>query len=105
MEERRLEPRIEANAPITMTPLAAVATRIHGSVVNVSGRGLKVHVDAPPKERPAAGDVYRVQSGDDLMLCEVRHYQPVAEGVDLGFVILHWVNVGELSRLVKEFDR
>ena len=88
-----------------MTPLAAVATRLRGVVVNVSTRGVKVHFETLLNEQPRAGDVYRVQSGDDLMLCEVRHCDVAGKGADLGLEILHWVSAGELSRLVQHHLR
>ena len=68
MDERRSEPRIESSASVVMTPLAAVTTRLHGSLVNVSTRGIRVHFDKPLNDVPKAGEVYRVHSGDDLML-------------------------------------
>ena len=102
MEERRSEPRIEAGASVVMTPLAAVATRLHGIVVNVSTRGVKVHFDTLLNEQPRAGDVYRVQSGDDLILCEVRYCEVAGEDADLGLEIVHWVSAGELNRLVQD---
>ena len=88
-----------------MTPLSAVTDRMHGSVVNVSGRGLKVHANALTDKHLATGTVYRVQTGDDLMLCEIRHRRLEGETVDIGFAILHWVSEGKLNRLVKEFNR
>jgi len=102
VDERRSEPRIELGASVVVIPLAAVATRLGGSVVNVSTRGVRVHFDTPLKEVPRAGEVYRVQSGDDLMLCEVRYYDVVEEGADLGLQILHWTEAGELNRLVQD---
>jgi len=101
MDERRSEPRIDVKAPVVMTPLATVTTRLSGHVVNVSGRGLKVRVDAGLKGKPASGEVYRVQTGDDLMLCEVRNWQGEGEGGAIGFQILHWGDLGELSRVIK----
>jgi len=102
MEERRSEPRIEASAEVLITPLAAVATRFHGSIMNVSTHGVKVHCDTELKELPRAGDVYRVQSGGDLMLCEVRHSRVTDDGAILGLQIVHWDDAGELKRRVAE---
>jgi|SRR5580692_10260579 hypothetical protein len=100
-KERRSEPRIAAGTSVVATPLAEVATRLHGSVVNVSTRGVRVHFDARLKELPRAGDVYRVQSRDDLMLCEVRYSEVAEAGADLGFQVVHWGDAGELKRLVQ----
>jgi hypothetical protein len=98
--DRRSEPRIEAKASVVMTPLAAVSTRLHGSLVNVSARGVRVHFDAKLNQ-PRAGEVYRVQSGDDLMLCEVRNSAVAEEGADLGLSIVHWSGAGKLKRMVQ----
>jgi hypothetical protein len=105
MSERRTEPRLEAEAPVVMTPLSAVTTRLHGSVVNVSDRGLKVQATALTDQHLTTGNIYRVQSGDDLMLCEIRHRRLDGENVNIGFAILHWVSAGKLNQLVKEFSR
>jgi len=105
MSERRLEPRFEAKASVIMTPLSAVTTRLHGSVVDLSSGGLKVHATTLMEKHLAAGDVYRVQSGDDLMLCEIRHRRLDGQTVDIGFAILHWVSLGNLNRLVREFSK
>jgi c-di-GMP-binding flagellar brake protein YcgR len=101
MEERRSEPRIEAGTLVVVTPLAAVATRLRGTVVNISTGGVRVHLDTRLKERPRAGAVYRIQSRDDLMLCEVRYCEVSETGADLGLQIVHWDDAGELKRLVQ----
>jgi hypothetical protein len=101
-EERRSEPRIEASTSVLITPLAAVATRLHGSVVNVSTRGVRVHCDTELKELPRAGEVYRVQSRGDQMLCEVRNAAITETGADLGLQIVHWNGAGELKRLLSK---
>jgi PilZ domain len=101
-EERRSEPRIEASASVVITPLAAVGTRFYGSVVNVSTGGVRVHCDTQLKELPRAGEVCRVQSRGDTMLCELRNAAVAAAGADLGFQIVHWGNAGELKRLISE---
>ena len=100
-EERRSERRIEARASVVMTPLAAVATRINGSVVNVSARGVRVHVGTQFKQLPRIGEIFRIQGRDDLMLGEVRHAEVEEMGVAFGLQIVHWSNTGELRRLVQ----
>jgi hypothetical protein len=102
MEERRAEPRIESGTAVIVTPLASVATRLHGSVVNVSQSGVRVHFDKRLKQMPRAGEVYRLQSRDDLMLCEVRYFEAAETGADLGLAIVHWSDAGELKRLVQD---
>jgi hypothetical protein len=103
MDERRSEPRIDVKAPVVMTPLAAVTTRLKGQVVNISGRGIRVHLDTGLNGKPASGEVYRLQSGGDLMLCEVVHWQLEGEIPAIGLQILHWGECGELSRAIKAF--
>ncbi len=101
MEERRAVARIDAAVPVVVTPLSDVATRWPGRVMNLSRYGVKVHVEAIPGQLPRPGDAYRVQSGKDVILCEVRHYQIEDEGSNLGFKIIHWGSAGELDRLIK----
>jgi hypothetical protein len=88
-----------------MTPLAAVDTRLHGSVVNVSTRGVRVHFDTRLKEMPRAGEVFRVQSRDDVMLCEVRHSEAAEAGSHLGLKIVYWGDAGELKRFIQEHQK
>jgi len=101
-DERRSEQRIETSTSVVMTPLAAVTTRIHGSVVDVSARGVRVHFEKDLQNLPRAGEVYRVQTRGDIMLCEVRHAKAAAAGADLGLKIVHWGDAGELKRLVQK---
>ena len=100
-DDRRFEPRIETSAAVVMTPLAAVTTRIEGSIINVSEGGVRVHVDAQLKQLPRTGEVYRVQTQDDVMLCEVRNSEVAGGGAELGLQIVHWADAGKLKRLVK----
>ena len=90
---------------MTITPLSAVANCMRGLVVDVSLRGLKVHADGISENSLVNGDVYRIQSGDDLMLCEIRHRRLAGDAVDIGFAIIHWMSAGKLNRLVNEFNR
>ena len=100
-DERRSEPRIEARASVVMTPLAAVNTRLEGAVVEISARGVKVQFDKQLNTLPRSGEIYRVQSRDDIMLCEVRHAEVSGAGAALGLQIVHWSNGGQLKRLVQ----
>jgi hypothetical protein len=105
-EERRSERRAEASVSVVITPLAAVATRFEGSVVDVSTGGVRVHLETQLRELPRTGEVYRVQSRDDIMLCEVRHAEVAGAGADLGLQIVHWSKTGELKRLIQnQIDR
>jgi hypothetical protein len=84
-----------------MTPLASVRIRLEGAVVDVSEGGVRVHFDKQLKELPRSGDVYRLQSRDDIMLCEVRHAEVSGAGAALGLKIIHWSNAGQLKRLMQ----
>jgi hypothetical protein len=99
MKEKRIEPRIAVEAPAVMTPLAAVATRLKGQVVNVSFHGVKVRVAELTNNQLRIGDVYRILSSRDLMLCEVRNWQSQSEGTAIGFKILKWSDAGELKHV------
>lgn len=100
-KERRVESRIAADAPAVMIPLASVTSRISSRILNVSRRGVKVRTAEPLKEPPRTGDAYRILSGDDVMLCEVRYYHLAAPGAEVGFKILHRFSTGELSQLMQ----
>ena len=101
MVERRTEPRIDVNVKAEMTPLAAVATRLGGHVMNVSAHGVRIHVAGKISGQPRNGDVYRILSGRDLILGEVRHWCQEGPGADIGFKILHWGDIGELNRIAQ----
>src|ERR1700680_9443 len=100
-KERRSESRIMLDAPALMIPLASVTSRLCGRVLNLSRHGVKVRTDEPLEEPPRTGDVYRIRSGDDVMLCEVRYYRLFGAGDEVGFKILHRFSTGELSRLIQ----
>jgi hypothetical protein len=100
-DDRRSEPRIETSSSVVMTPLAAVTIRIEGSIINVSDGGVRVRVDTQLKQLPRTGEVYRVQTQDDVMLCEVRNSEVAGVGAELGLQIVHWADAGKLKRLVK----
>ena len=100
-DERRSEPRIKARASVVMTPLASVATRFNGSVLNVSTRGVRVHVATQFKQLPRVGEIFRIQGRDDVMLGEVRNAEVEEAGTVFGLQIVHWGNTGELKRLVQ----
>jgi len=105
-QERRSERRADASVSVVITPLAAVTTRFEGSVVDVSTGGVRVHLATQLQELPRTGEVYRVQSRDDIMLCEVRHAEVAGAGADIGLQVVHWSKAGELKRLIQmQIDR
>lgn len=101
MKERRMEPRIDVDAPAVMTPLASVSTRLTGQVINVSEHGVRIRMAEEMSAPPRIGDVYRILSSQDRMLCEVSHCMPGSDGIEIGFRILHWGETGELKRVTK----
>jgi hypothetical protein len=105
MDERRSEPRIEAGLAVVVIPLADVASRWLGQVVNVSRCGLKIHVDALLDPLPRAGDAYRIQAGEETLLCEVRRYQVEDKGGSLGLKVIRWGGSGALDRLIRSCEQ
>src|SRR5580704_8981522 len=101
MQERRRETRCKVDAPAEITPLATVSARLIGQVINVSSRGVSVRVTQPLTTLPRVGDVYRVLSTNDRMLCEIIHWLSNGESTDIGFRIVHWSDPGHLNRLVE----
>jgi hypothetical protein len=102
MEERRNESRAEVDSAAVLTPLAAVANRLGGQIVNVSSRGVKVHLAELLTTPPRVGDVYRIVSDRDTMLCEVRYSESRKDATDIGFQILHWREMGQLNLVAKK---
>jgi hypothetical protein len=88
-KERRSDSRIDVGVPVVLIPLADVATRWPGHVVDLSRGGCKVRVDALIREVPRMGDACRLQTDKDLILCEISHCQVEDDGSDLGLKIIH----------------
>src|SRR5580658_10121895 len=101
MPERRQETRCKVDAPAEIAPLAAVSGRLTGQVINVSSRGVRIRVAQPLTSLPHVGDIYRVLSTNDRMLCEIIHWLSNGESTDIGFRIVHWTDPGPLNRLVE----
>ncbi len=92
-------------APAVLTPLAEVAAQLTGHVINVSSHGVKVRVVNLISGQPRIGDVYRILSGRDDMLCEVSHWRSEPQDTEIGFRILHWSDTGELNRVARAQKR
>lgn len=99
MNERRREQRFYVAAPAALKPVGSVAASLQGEVVDVSGHGVRVRV-AGLTATPKAGDLYRILSSDDRMLCQVAHTFPGAKGTDIGFKIVYWSETGKLNQVV-----
>lgn len=86
---RRSDPRIQVGVPVVVIPLADVATRWPGRVVELSQGGCKVHVDEGfINQLPRSGDACRLQTRKDLILCEIHHCQSGDQGSDLGLKVM-----------------
>ena len=88
-----------------MIPLAAVGAHLNGQVVNVSSAGVKIRVAQQMAVKPRIGDVYRIVSSQDRMLCEVTHWIPSPDGLEIGFKIVYWGDQGALKRLTEASPR
>jgi hypothetical protein len=86
--ERRTEVRTDVKVVAVMIPLAEVSKRVKGHVINVSPHGVKVRLPKPPSEL-RSGDVYRIHSNRDLMLCEVRNWRSEMGVTDIGLRVIH----------------
>ena len=100
MSERRSEARTEVQATAVLIPLAEVSKRVKGQVLNVSPHGVKVRLPKLPTGQLRSGDVYRILSNRDLMLCEVRNWRSQMGATDIGLKVIHWGDSGELKKKV-----
>jgi hypothetical protein len=106
MNERRRESRFHVDAPAALKPLGSVGvTGLEGQVVNVSSHGVRIRVAGPSVGTPQAGDLYRIRSSDDRMLCQVVNSLSGIHGTDIGFRIVYWSETGELDRVVADHSK
>lgn len=95
MDSRR-EPRFSANQPVTVTMHGDSERTVEATVVNFSGRGLRVLLEAPLEP----GAAVKIKSDDTLILGDVVYCQPSGGGFAAGLELQHAVyNLGELARL------
>lgn len=106
MDERRREARFDVAAPAALKPVgSAPAMGLEGQVVNVSSHGVRVRVTGMAGELPQVGDLYRVRSSDDRMLCQVANSLSGIHGTDIGFRIVYWSETGALDRVILDHSR
>lgn len=106
MDERRREARFEVDAPAALKPLgSAPAEGLEGQVVNVSSHGVRVRVPGLAEGTPQVGDLYRIRSADDRMLCEVANSFSGIHGTDIGFRIVYWSETGDLERVIADHSK
>lgn len=97
--DRRAEPRLRVDCPVTLRVLgedygAAVPARI----VDISGRGLGVELRSPIP----AGTLVQVECADDLLLGEVVYGRPGPDGLHtLGLKIEHSLRISEVVPLLE----
>jgi len=85
--ERRSEPRHEEKVDVILTPLDNVSKRLRGVTLNVSNRGVRVRLD-PNSEQPNQRQIYRIETGANRILCEVRNSASMPASVEVGFEIV-----------------
>jgi hypothetical protein len=95
-DDRRSEPRHEEKVDVILTPLDDVSKRLRGITLNVSNRGVRVRLD-PNSEQPNQRQVYRIETGANRILCEVRNSAIMPASVEVGFEILSRPQAGKAS--------
>lgn len=78
--ERRSEPRFPANRPVRLTVLGDNPRTIDATLVDVSGRGMRLAVDEAIK----AGTAIKIETEDSLWLVEVTFSLEVGSGHLIG---------------------
>jgi RodZ C-terminal domain/PilZ domain len=94
------EARIRVDALVVLIRIATAAAPMRGRVASVSARSVRIHVETLYDDPPQPKVLYRVMSGDDVMLGEVSDCQIEGAGAALGFQVLHWFGPGDLERLI-----
>lgn len=97
--ERRAEPRLETDYPVTVTRLDGNHnSAVHARIVNVSGRGLGLELHCPIP----AGALVQIECRDHLLLGEVVYGQPGRDGLyTLGLNIEHSLRLSEVLPLLE----
>ena|GEM_PF-1590918 len=78
--ERRSEPRFPANRPVRLTILGKDPRTIDATLVDVSGRGMRIAVD----EAIPSGSAIKIETEDSLWLVEVTFSLSVGNGYLIG---------------------
>jgi hypothetical protein len=94
--ERRMTPRLKLDEPLQVTVLGQGLPSVTASVVEISGRGLKLHSPVPiPVDAPV-----KVEAPELLVLGEVCFCQAAGESYEIGMNVVHSLtNLSELERL------
>ena len=97
--ERRTIPRIDLNTAIIISVIGS-GSSLAAEVENISDSGVMVAVGAPL----TVGDAVQMDSGDDLMVAEVRHCTARDGQFVVGLSITNWVDKGTLETFLRSFD-
>lgn len=81
--DRRQEPRFETDQPAMVTLLGEGRFTRPGVIKNVSGRGMRVELDAPLPLNAAV----RVDARDMMLLGEVCYCEPDGQAYALGIML------------------
>jgi len=96
--ERRREPRIQASEPAQLTVLGERETTWPATVVDLSGRGLRVRAESPI----AAGAAVKIEINDALLLGDVCYSIPESGccliGIEVDQVLTGLSDVAKLNR-------
>ena len=96
--DRRSDPRIPTDQPVTVTVLGPSDPSFSATLANFSGRGacLVANRDLPPSS------LLKIEMENTLLLGEVIHSRPVDGAFEVGVLLDHALHhTGELSRLAK----
>jgi hypothetical protein len=96
--EQRSEPRLDENRPVRVTVLREPQRELAGRIENISGRGMRVVVDAPIAGRAPV----KLEWDGTLLLGEVCYCERAPGGYGVGLQLEHALfDTHELARLAK----
>lgn len=96
--EKRSEPRFDENRPVSVTVLREPQRELAGRIVNLSGRGMRIAVDAPV----AAREPVKLEWDGTLLLGEVCYCEESGGAYALGLHLEHALfDTHELARLAR----
>ena len=94
----RSEPRFPTDEPVRVTVLGGTKFEANGRIVNVSGRGMRLRINA----RVPVGAAIRVDVDGSLLLGEVAYCQADGEFFAVGLQLEQALTISEeLSRLMR----
>lgn len=94
----RSEPRFPTDEPVKVTVLGDSKVEIDGRIVNVSGRGMRLRINA----RVPVGAAIRVDVGGSVLLGEAAYCQADGDAYAAGLQLEQALTISEeLSRLMR----